>query len=80
MSWGFWAAYREAEETTRRNAVNGAVEMAQQFREANRHPPEHVVRTEFPRWIFNILTEDDRLKLANEHHIHAVPRGGDDAE
>lgn len=78
MSDGFWAAYHEAELATRRSAVEGAAGMARQYRKAYKLPEDHVMRAEFPGWIFNTLTEDDRLELANVHHIHVVRRPFDE--
>lgn len=73
----FWAAYGEAHEGVRRNAIDGAVKAAQEFRRANRYPDDHVVRVEFPSWLFNILSDDERLVMANTFNLHVVPRGAE---
>lgn len=73
----FWAAYGATHEGVRRSAINGMVKAAREFRRANRHPDDHVVRVELPPWLFDILSEDERLVMANESHLHVVPRGAD---
>ena len=74
----FWEAYELAWHTTRQNVLGGLVSSAESMRAAHRYPPEHVVRAEVPGWVFETLTEDDRLGLANDHNIHVVRavRGG----
>ena len=70
----FWAAYSVAHQEVRRNAIEGAVKAAQEYRRAYRLPDDEVIRVELPPWLFNILSEDERLVMANEFHLHVVPR------
>lgn len=70
----FTDAYRRARTSTAARLVAQAVPMAVEFRTTYRLDEQHTVVLDVPRWMWECLTEDDRLELANGHAILLTPR------